>query len=44
MSLGYFDGSSPDAEVVAALRRDGAVVLPHAVDEALTGAVAKPLG
>ena len=43
MGLQYFDGASPDADVVAALRRDGAVVLRHAVDEEIAGAVAAEL-
>ena len=43
MRLGYFDGATPDAEVVAALRRDGAVVLLHAVDETIASAVAAEL-
>ena len=43
MDLRYFDATSPDVEVVAALRRDGAVVLLHAVDEATANTVAAEL-
>lgn len=43
MSLTYLDKNAPSAEVVAALRRDGAVVVNDLIDPAIADAVAAEL-